>query len=77
MEAAAGRMQSFMQELAGNSERQMEESGRAATAKWIAELERRTRRIRPSDLSSKCRSGARGPSTHASRTGERAARGFR
>lgn len=39
MEAAAGRMQAFMQELAGNSERQMEESGRAATAKWIAELE--------------------------------------
>ncbi len=39
MEAAAGRMQSFMQELAGNSERQMEESGRTATAKWIAELE--------------------------------------
>jgi len=39
MEAAAGRMQHLMQELAGNSERQMEESGRAATAKWLAELE--------------------------------------
>jgi hypothetical protein len=39
MEAAAGRIQSFMQELAANSERQMEESGRSATAKWIAELE--------------------------------------
>lgn len=39
IEAAATRMQSLMQELAGNSERQMEESGRAATAKWIAELE--------------------------------------
>lgn len=39
MEAAAGRMQSFMQELIGHSERQMEESGRAATARWIAELE--------------------------------------
>ena len=39
MEAAAARMQSFVHELTGNSERQMEESGRAATAKWIAELE--------------------------------------
>jgi len=37
--AAAGRMQGLIQELIGNSERQMEESGRAATAKWIAELE--------------------------------------
>jgi len=39
VEAAAGRMQGVIQELIGNSERQMEESGRAATAKWIAELE--------------------------------------
>src|ERR1700730_6719942 len=39
MEAAAGRMQVFIQDMVGNSERQMEESGRAATAKWIAELE--------------------------------------
>lgn len=39
LEAAAGRMQAFVQELIGNSERQMEESGRAATAKWIAALE--------------------------------------
>jgi hypothetical protein len=38
-ETVAGRMQSFMQELIGNSELQLEESGRAATAKWIAELE--------------------------------------
>ena len=39
MEGAAGRMQAFLQDMASNSERQMEESGRAATAKWIAELE--------------------------------------
>ena len=39
LEAAAGRMQNLMQELTGNSERQMEESGRATTAKWIAELQ--------------------------------------
>ncbi len=39
LEAAAGRMQVFMQDMVGNSERQMEESGRAATVKWIAELE--------------------------------------
>jgi hypothetical protein len=39
LDAAAARMQTFMQELLGNSERQMEESGRAATAKWVAALE--------------------------------------
>ena len=39
VEAAAGRMQVFAQDMADNSERQMEESGRAVTAKWIAELE--------------------------------------
>ena len=39
VEAAAGRMQGVIQELVGSSERQMEESGRAVTAKWIAELE--------------------------------------
>jgi len=39
VEAAAGRMQGVIQELIGSSERRMEESGRAATAKWIAELE--------------------------------------
>jgi hypothetical protein len=42
LEAAAGRMQAFLQDLLGNSERQIEESGRAATAKWIAELEDKT-----------------------------------
>jgi hypothetical protein len=39
LEAGAGRMEAFLQDLLGNLERQMEESGRAATAKWIAELE--------------------------------------
>lgn len=39
LDAAAARMHTFMQELLGNSERQMEESGRAATAKWVAALE--------------------------------------
>jgi hypothetical protein len=39
MEAASGRIQGFMQDLIANSERQIEESGRAATAKWIATLE--------------------------------------
>ena len=39
LEAVAGRMQALMQDFVSNSERQMEESGRAATAKWIAELE--------------------------------------
>lgn len=39
LETFAGRMQALVQDLIGNSERQMEESGRAATAKWIAELE--------------------------------------
>jgi uncharacterized membrane-anchored protein YjiN (DUF445 family) len=39
LEALAGRMQALVQNFIGNSERQMEESGRAATAKWIAELE--------------------------------------
>jgi hypothetical protein len=39
LEAVTGRMESLIQDLMGNSERQMEESGRAATAKWIAELE--------------------------------------
>lgn len=38
-DAAAGRMQTLLQEWIGNSERQMEESGRAATAKWVAQLE--------------------------------------
>ncbi len=38
-EAAAGRMQAFIQEMIGNSEHQIEESGRAAAAKWIAALE--------------------------------------
>jgi len=37
--ALTGRMESLMQDFMGNTERQMEESGRAATAKWIAELE--------------------------------------
>lgn len=39
LEAVASRMQALLQDFMGNSERQMEESGRAATAKWIAELE--------------------------------------
>src|SRR2546430_2548901 len=39
LEGVATRMQALVQELMGNSEQQMEESGRAATAKWIAELE--------------------------------------
>jgi hypothetical protein len=39
LETVAGRMQALLQDFMGNSERQMEESGRAATAKWIAELE--------------------------------------
>jgi hypothetical protein len=39
LETAVGRMQSLVQDLLTNSERQMEESGRAATAKWIAALE--------------------------------------
>ncbi|PYU34187.1 MAG: hypothetical protein DMG31_06925 [Acidobacteria bacterium] len=39
LEGASGRMQNFIQELIANSERQMEESGRAVAAKWIAQLE--------------------------------------
>jgi hypothetical protein len=39
LETAAGRIQGLVQDLLANSERQMEESGRAATAKWIAALE--------------------------------------
>lgn len=39
LDAAAGRIQGFVQDLLANSERQMEESGRATTAKWIATLE--------------------------------------
>ena len=39
LEAAAARMQAFMQDSLAKSERQMEESGRAATGKWIAALE--------------------------------------
>ena len=39
LEAAAGRMQGLVQDLLAHAERQMEESGRAATAKWIAALE--------------------------------------
>ena len=39
LETVAGRMQALLQDFMGNSERQMEESGRAAIAKWIAELE--------------------------------------
>jgi hypothetical protein len=39
LEAVAGRIQALTQDLIGNSERQLEESGRAATAKWIAALE--------------------------------------
>jgi hypothetical protein len=38
-EAAAGRMQALLQEWIANAERQMEECGRAATAKWITQLE--------------------------------------
>jgi hypothetical protein len=39
LEAVAGRMHALMQDFMSNSEQQMEESGRAAIAKWIAELE--------------------------------------
>jgi hypothetical protein len=39
LESANGRMQAFMQDLVVNAEHQVEESGRAATAKWIAQLE--------------------------------------
>jgi hypothetical protein len=39
MEAAGARMQGFMQELIGNAERQMQESGKAAIAKWVTDLE--------------------------------------
>jgi uncharacterized membrane-anchored protein YjiN (DUF445 family) len=39
LEAVAARMQALTQDLIGNSEHQMEEAGRAATAKWMAELE--------------------------------------
>ena len=39
MESANGRMHAFVQELVANAEHQVEESGRAATAKWIAQLE--------------------------------------
>jgi hypothetical protein len=39
IETAHGRMQTFMQDFLSNAERQLEESGRAATAKWIAQLE--------------------------------------
>jgi hypothetical protein len=39
LEAVAGRIQALTQDLIGNAERQIEESGRASTAKWIAALE--------------------------------------
>ena len=39
LESANGRMHAFMQDLVANAEHQVEESGRAATAKWIAQLE--------------------------------------
>jgi len=39
MHSANGRMHAFVQDLAANAEHQMEESGRAATAKWISHLE--------------------------------------
>jgi len=39
LESAAERLRSFIQEMMGASERQIEESGRAATAKWISALE--------------------------------------
>jgi hypothetical protein len=39
LETAAGRMQGLMRDLISYSERQMEESGRAAVAKWMAQLE--------------------------------------
>jgi len=39
LETAAGRIQSLVQDWVAASERQMEECGRAATAKWIAALE--------------------------------------
>src|SRR4029077_19163320 len=39
LEASAERMQGFLHDLLANAERQMEEAGRAATAKWIAALE--------------------------------------
>ncbi len=39
MESANGRMHAFVQDLVANAEHQMEESGRAATAKWISQLE--------------------------------------
>ena len=39
LESANGRVHAFVQELLANAESQMEESGRAATAKWIAQLE--------------------------------------
>jgi hypothetical protein len=39
LESANGRMQAFMEDLVVNAEHQVEESGRAATAKWIAQLE--------------------------------------
>ena len=39
LEASAERMQGFLHDLLANAERQMEEAGRGATAKWIAALE--------------------------------------
>lgn len=39
METANGRMHTFVQEALASAERQMEEAGRAAAAKWIAQLE--------------------------------------
>lgn len=39
LESANGRMHAFVQDLMANAEHQVEESGRAATAKWIAQLE--------------------------------------
>jgi hypothetical protein len=39
LESANGRMHAFVQDLVANAEHQVEESGRAATAKWIAQLE--------------------------------------
>jgi len=39
LESANGRMHAFVQDLVANAEHQVEESGRAATARWIAQLE--------------------------------------
>jgi len=39
MQSANGRMHAFVQDLVAKAEHQMEESGRAATSKWISQLE--------------------------------------